>query len=172
MVDFLKKYLYDPKFDICWGNHDTSYAFGYRCSGYDPHTQAYLNENMTEKDWRQFRPFVEVGPFLVSHAGFIDETLHLKDQAQEAVDLAFKGKRHRYWSAGLARGGDAPLGGPTWLDWNFEFEPIDGVPQIVGHTVQSNNVVGIKAGNYCLDTCNKHVIFIEEETGKVEILKV
>lgn len=174
IVTWLKGKLYDPKFTICWGNHDAHYAFQskeFRCSGYNPTTQKLLAKEMSPDDWKQFKPFTTVGPFLVSHAGFCPDTIHLKDKADEALKAAFAGLHHEFWGAGYARGGMQAVGGPVWLDWNFEFEPLPDQPQIVGHTVQTKGVA-IKQGSYCIDTGNRHVLWVDESTGKVTIDEV
>lgn len=167
---WIKTHIDDSRIDWLWGNHDVHYAFPFgQCSGYDYHTQSILNEMMPPEIWRKFKPWVTVGPFLVSHAGFVKETLHLKNQAQDAVSLAFEGKRHEYWNAGVARGGSNAIGGPVWLDWNFEFEPMSDIPQIVGHTVITQGPPKQKGNSWCLDTCNRHVMWVDEETGNVTI---
>ena len=39
-----------------------------------------------------------------------------------------------YFGIGTARGGTLKKGGLLWQDWFEEFEPIEGLNQIVGHT--------------------------------------
>ncbi len=173
MIHWLLPKLYQKRVTVLWGNHDISYAFPKnRCSGYSEATQAVVDREMGRADWLQFKPWTTVGPFLVSHAGFVKETLPLKDEAEQAVLFGLKGTPHRYWAAGYARGGPVPIGGPVWLDWNFEFEPIPHQPQIVGHTVISNGPPKQKDNSYCLDTSNRHVMWVDEETGEVEIVEV
>lgn len=161
--------LWDPKYDVLWGNHDCHYAFDHRmfmCSGYNKTTKALLQKEMPVEAWKRFKVFTEVGPYVVSHAGWHPETLVYKDKVDEALELAFAGKWHSMWQAGRASGGTAMYGGPTWLRW-WELEDV-GFKQIVGHTIVKEPKQDM-LGNWCLDTQLRHVMWVDEETGDVEI---
>ena len=178
-AQWVKDHLGDDKFTILWGNHDCHYAFkhpAYRCSGYSADTQRIVSEVLTPDDYRKVKISTKVGKFLVSHAGFHPNLMVFTDDEvqQDALDAALSGKHHPIWSAGWARGGAAIVGGPVWLDWNEEFEPVEGTPQIVGHT--NGKAVRTKQLNseisYCLDTSLHHVMWVDEETNEVEIVEV
>lgn len=67
---------------------------------------------------------------------------------------------------GLCRGGYSPRGGILWMDWNYEFEPIEDFNQIVGHTADFYpRVKGIK--NICLDSSQSNYAIIQD--GKIQI---
>ena len=90
-----------------------------------------------------------------------------------ALDLAFNGDFHAMWSPGIARSGYAPVGGPTWLDWNQEFKATE-VPQIVGHTIATKvrTKVHKPSGetSYCLDTALRHVMWTDGEDVEIVTL--
>lgn len=82
----------------------------------------------------------------------------------EAINRVKDGYAHPWLDAGVARGGRQSVGGITWLDWIYEFKPIPGLNQIVGHT--ELNIPGekyIKSSiNYDLDTRNHHIGILED----------
>jgi hypothetical protein len=67
--------------------------------------------------------------------------------------------------AGLHRGGDEPIGGVLWLDWNVEFSSsIDTGKQIVGHTtVREPDCINMNTPFECwnLDTEKDYGIIID-----------
>ena len=158
---WLKPKLHDPKFTMLWGNHDTSYAFdhlAFRCSGYREDTKLILDHTFSEKDWMQFKVFTWVGPFVVSHAGFHPFTIDLMAKAEEALESAFTGGYHELWGQM----------GPTWLRW-WDMMKTD-FNQIVGHT--PNEDIRAAAGNYCIDTHNAHIAWVDEDSGSITIEKL
>lgn len=65
--------------------------------------------------------------------------------------------------AGWARGGDCPVGGLTWLDWNREFVPIPGLNQIVGHTRRDGEVrhrSTPESDNWCIDSGMQQAVLV------------
>ena len=175
VAEWVLERLDDPKFDFKLGNHDCHYAFnhgGFACSGYSSVTKAMLDRMLTANDWRKFKLWTKVGPYLVSHAGFHEGNLEFVDKPEgqtEAIELAIAGKFHPIFGAGYVRGGRQPVGGCTWLDWNEEFQHIPGVPQIVGHTfdrkhtVRTKTMLGHNDQSYCLDTGLNHIMIVETE---------
>ena len=156
-------HINDPKFTFLWGNHDHHYAFkktGFSF-GYVEDTQRLLDEEFSTDVWRKFKIWTEVGPYLVSHAGFNEGTIHLKDQADQAIEAAFNGVYHPLWAAGYSVGGNVPFGGPTWL--RFWELGVPGTLQLVGHTPQAQPKTD-DTGNVCLDTHLKHVGWYDDET--------
>lgn len=120
------------------GNHCAHYMFDHQrfmCSGFDGRKRVVYDSLVTSSDKREFRIHTQVGAYLLSHAGFADVTLPYRaDDQDKLIQSAIDGGFDPIWGAGRARGGTQRIGGPTWLDWNLEFAPIEGVPQIVGHT--------------------------------------
>ncbi len=75
------------------------------------------------------------------------------DSLDELCKIVEEFLPHQYFgllAAGQARGGDAPVGGITWQDWNLEFKDELPFPQIVGHT-QSPEGARQKGRSWCLD---------------------
>lgn len=185
IATWLRIHLSDPKFTILWGNHDISYAFGgrYRCSGYDWHTQHAANR-LDREDWMKFKVFTRVGAFLCSHAGFTEDNIHMADDAycQLQVEKAFTGASSELFAAGMSRGGSEKVGGPLWLDWNYEFKATP-FAQIVGHTYEPGGprvkvykevieerldgepLQTKEVTSYCLDNGLHQVMWIDEEDG-------
>ena len=161
VAQWLRPRLHDSKYTALWGNHDCQYAFkhlAFRCSGRRELTQIILDQEMSYNDWRQFKVFTWVGPFVVSHAGFHPFTVDLIDKGEEALEAAFSGKYHELWGSN----------GPTWLRW-WDMMKTD-FPQIVGHT--PNEDVRAAAGNWCIDTDSKHVAWVDEDSGSITIEKI
>lgn len=163
------------------GNHDCHYFFEapyFKCSGYNPHKQEMIWETLSFSTVvPKFKIFTRVGPYLLSHAGFAEATLQYArpEVEKEALILARAGGFDPIFGAGRARGGHQKIGGPTWLDWNYEFEHIDGVPQIVGHTHGSavrTKGEGSEYRSWCLDTGLQYVAWVDETTGAVTAEKV
>lgn len=182
---WVKEHIDDPKVTFLLGNHDASYAFGgaWRCSGYSPYTHKNFRDTLSPTDIRKFYIFTHVGPFLLSHAGFHPRTVHLADldTCRLAMELALDGDMSPIFQVGFCRGGGVPRGGPLWLDWNQEFEPMKQA-QIVGHTHKTRSVrsktynggenpdVGSNSISYCLDSGLNHVMWVDDETHEVEIV--
>jgi hypothetical protein len=164
------------------GNHDSHYRFPYRwnmCSGFGGEKLRAIEPIMRDR-WDNFFLCAEVNGWLLSHAGFHRsladpirglDPLWLVEQEGAALQQAGAGNPHRWMQAGWYRGGDYPVGGPTWLDWDEEFEPIPGVNQIVGHTPHDEPKRKQIAGsdNWCLDTHSAHFAVIEN--GVVTVSK-
>lgn len=179
--------------DFLLGNHDCHYFFqhnGFKCSGYENRKQDAIDTLIPRSVMEKFHIFTRVGPYLLSHAGFHKGNMDLATPEAERhhLQIAHDGGFSKMWGAGMARGGNQALGGPTWLDWNDEFGHIDGTPQIVGHTNQRDNLPKSKGitkadstvnaeGNlsvemglmsHCIDTALRHVLWLEDD-GRVTI---
>lgn len=176
--------------DFLLGNHDCHYFFrhdGFKCSGYEPSKQMVIDQELALPAKEAFKISTKVGPYLVSHAGYTEASLRHRQEEPYALKQAFNGGFHFLFGAGRARGGNQAVGGPTWLDWNYEFEHIDDIPQIVGHTngrdvrskgltktvskVDGDGDMNIEIGlmSWCLDTALHHIAWVDEETGEVTI---
>ena len=176
MCGFVRQALTNPKFTVLLGNHDCHYYFdnhAFKCSGYRPSTGAIVRTLLQDKEIERSRLWTKVGPYTVSHAGFHPLTQDfLKEDQDKLIGIAMKEDFHPVFAAGYGRGGSAPLGGPTWLDFHTEFEHVDGMPQIVGHSAGKEvRVQTAKDGakDFCLDTSGKHYAWVDEESGEVWI---
>lgn len=169
---------------LLMGNHDIPYAEVFRangmpakvkypCSGFsiDRAQSAY---KILEPDWfhQHCCMYTWAGDYLVSHAGLsIHWAQHFGTvkNALAAANSAFR-NLHLYsplLDAGPCRGGHAPMGGITWLDWRFEFEDLPGMPpQIVGHTGRAGPAQ--KGRSWCLDGDQTCYGLLDQE-GKLTI---
>ena len=149
----LKHLVFKPNFTTLFGNHDTSYCyFGLNkftwCSGYSTKKHNLIDQvwgNFREAIVDKFQWYIYVDDFLCTHAGL--STHHLKlnhDLSKGYMTEWLNGEINKtnihlysgapYWTfqAGIARGGDWPVGGLNWLDVS-ERHPIEGLRQIAGH---------------------------------------
>lgn len=169
------------------GNHDLPYALDvwnelYYCPGYTKEKKAAINDIMTPMLWDKIVGAYYTQGYLISHAGF-DATLvmhpvlgmptpeELVKQANIGLLEARKGNRHKLYLAGY-RMATNDIGGIIWSDWNNEYVPIHGIPQIVGHTpghgirtLQVNK----EQSDYCVD-CNTAMVLVITD-GKLSIIR-
>lgn len=183
---FIESRITIPKFTFLIGNHDLQYMYKHpwlKVSGY----QAERSQQLYGKlQWiveqRGFRFHTWVGPYLLSHAGFHPTVLPdapvkalkniLRDQEDAAYELLAAGALHPWVIPGADHCG-LGYGSPTWLRW-YNFQAIANVPQIVGHTydkllVRTNTHPVTGEVSYCLDTGNRHVALIDNQTNHVTI---
>ncbi|MBC8010197.1 MAG: metallophosphoesterase [Burkholderiales bacterium] len=167
------------------GNHDVQYFearaaclaqrtprhLRYKCGpSFIPSAAKQIAKTLAPEFWSASRLFVNVNGWLLSHAGVapvhwpargtLAESLGALEQACAIAlqSLAAPGvfrAAHPLLQAGYVRGGDTPVGGLTWLDWDHEFEDALPTPQIVGHTVsalgarQSGRSLCLDGGQTC-----------------------
>lgn len=167
---WLKEHLGVDGWVYLLGNHDCHYAFdniNFSCSGFDWQKKSDIKKILTSVDWMNFGVWdmTEDERFLLSHAGFRPETKHFLTDEGVALEMAYAGECHPLFEAGQARGGYRKFGGPTWLDFKMEFEPLPGQRQIVGHTNGSH----IRSAaddhdirSYCIDTGLMHLAIYED----------
>lgn len=151
------------------GNHELSYIdASLRCSGYSFSTQDFVHKHFADLQ-EFFLDYTWAEGFLISHAGVSQWLLNGFDiSLQDYLD----GKM--YNQIGPVRGGYHHCGGLWWCDWNFDFEPVEGVSQIVGHTHGAE--IRNKGNNWCIDALNvdRHcwdVLSIEDGEAKVVDLR-
>ena len=168
-----EKILHNPKCVALLGNHDTTYVFNnmnFACSGYSPSYQEVINKVFNDDDRSRFGVYHIDQGFAFSHAGltnplwkqlsekfaknegettlsFFDDIMSLC--AKDAIINAKEGKNALLFSAGWDRGGLNKDGGINWVDWD-NFSPINGVNQIVGHSIRRvpQILVQYKGGGY------------------------
>lgn len=147
--------------------HRTPRHLRYKCGPSFIHSAAkQIAKNLSPEFWSATRLFVGVNGWLLSHAGVapahwperatLDESLAALERdcsaALQSITASFLTHRpaHQLLRAGYVRGGDTPVGGLTWLDWDHEFEDALHMPQLVGHTVSS---LGARQSgrSWCLD---------------------
>jgi hypothetical protein len=147
-IQWLVKSSKDPRRIHLLGNHDVAYFYPGKytyCSGWNPLRQRLFDEAFGVAGPESIRNClhlaVSVGPWLLSHAGFSGNNLRdvgkaeLLGWAEHAKSSLARHEVHPLTGCGRIRGGFADQGGIFWLDWNHEFTPLDGIHQLVGHTV-------------------------------------
>jgi len=146
-AEYLVELMQDPRNLFCEGNHDASYRFCNHasvCSGFTWDKHRFISSVMTEDQWSRFKLFHVDQGVVCSHAGMHGSVvMHPlagfdldRIEAEAGVaELWMKVNRvHPYYESGRSSGGHGLYGGLTWLRW-WDFEPIEGVNQIVGHTI-------------------------------------
>lgn len=177
MCNAINRYIFNDKFVFLMGNHDAHYRWPreeFLCSGFQRETAEVIKSNLTPAEWQRFKISHQVGPYLLSHAGYHERTLKYRSSESDALASADQGAFHPIFGVGQARGGRQAFGGPLWLDFNWEFEHIANLPQIVGHTVQRGGPAH-KSGSICLDTALRHLAVIDTtgpDAAVVDIIKL
>lgn len=148
---FLKKRIFESNFHFLLGNHTLQYFApnDYTiCSGYSPDKNLLIDRLLgSDKNpiRKKFKWWLKIDGFICTHAGLsashFPALFDLKNIEswldKEAYNANIKiatDQLHWFYGPGKARGGGYEKGGLVWLDFNNEFEPIDGLKQIVGHT--------------------------------------
>ncbi len=180
----LRNEMLSNKNCVClFGNHTISYLYPSNytcCSGWEERKQKLIDKHIDKNLARNFYWYCWVDELLVTHAGLHPShlpphakinkewlTSWLDDQCVRASYCLISDQPHWFYGAGRARGGYQRVGGPLWLDWGKEFQPIEGLFQIVGHSRGEN--VRIKGGNCCIDT--ELAQWVTIANGKAEIKK-
>ena len=138
-----------------FGNHELSYLVGehMRASGYAGTLDTLLMplKSKIRKLFKNYIYFYQE-KILITHAGLTkyiynnfdfglgDINRILEEWSQSPIDQTPLG-----W-IGKIRGGTNTVGGPFWCDWNNEFEPIDGLTQVFGHTAYLDYHKDLKCG--------------------------
>lgn len=159
------------------GNHDVQYLearaaclarrtprhLRYQCGAAFSHSAAKrIAKDLSPEFWAAVRLSVNVNGWLLSHAGVAAEHWPLRatpDDSLRALNEACVAALetitaplapHPLLEAGRVRGGDAAVGGITWLDWDDEFEDALPLPQIVGHTSNESGARQ-RRRSWCID---------------------
>lgn len=159
------------------GNHDVQYLearaaclarrtprrLRYHCGAAFSHSAAKrIAKDLSPEFWAVARLFVSVDGWLLSHAGVAAahwplratpaDSLRAFDEACAAAleTITAPLAAHPLLGAGRVRGGDAEVGGVTWLDWDDEFADELPFPQIVGHTSDASGARR-RGRSWCID---------------------
>ena len=173
-----------------FGNHDLHYFFKNQhtmCSGFERRKHEAIWEvipNFSFVD--KFKWYIWIDDYLCTHAGlhpnFIDPACKnnedintfLKKESERADVALTSQMEHWFYNAGFSRGGKQRQGGIVWLDFNDEFECVNGLNQIVGHTPQRNGTCSVltnaeNSDNMCIDCFQNQYLVIQDE--KINIKK-
>ena len=189
-------FLPNPKNYTLFGNHDIHYLFNTSvtwCSGYEPWKYKAIDKVLgsdRSSIREKFHWFIVVDDILLTHAGLDQRLLppvcvtnervfkYLEEQSNDANIKININERHWFYEAGYARGGRNKSGGIVWCDFDEEFQPIDELKQIVGHTNQYRTGKAAQyhregftniaeSNNICID-CNLSQ-YITISNGKLEL---
>jgi len=197
-AQYLTSYLNKSKNITLWGNHDTHYLSNNKytlCSGYTVNKARLATEQFGEYKHRisdKFKWYIWIDNKLCTHAGLHPKLIrsscknnedidkYLSEESEAANTCLKTNQKHWFYLAGRARGGSERYGGITWLDFDQEYDPIDDLEQIVGHTyrrsrkVQCHRSEGVvnplDAENICIDT--NMFEYLTVSNGKWEIKSV
>lgn len=117
------------------------------------------------------RLFTRSHGYLISHAGVHPSLWPGSISALEAqCRIALLNCSHLHsplLAPGIHRGGNQPVGGLTWADWEFDFADDEALPpQIVGHTADCGPAG--KGRSWCLDG-NQTCYGLLDEDGLLEV---
>ena len=196
MIDNLREIVkfannYPGRVELLLGNHDIQYIHPkYRCSGFRP--EAYFDfRDIFEENKNLFKVASMHGDYLFSHAGVtqrfwsvcennLKEVKHLYDYTDPEKTIAdhlnFLYEIHfePLFYAGPARGGISSYPGIFWADKReLVGNPLKGVSQVVGHTVQrQKDIIALPDGHalFFIDTMKEDgfELFDTEPSSKVK----
>jgi hypothetical protein len=156
-LDLVIRAIKSGEAEAIFGNHELSYLFPgtHRCSGYRLEHDAMMAQKRDDV-LALFKSYIFINPeFLVSHAGL---TELLWDNYMAGFPHAYRTAVLDAWWAdvhspmhwiGYRRGGGHRTGGMFWCDFNSEFEPVEGLTQVFGHT--RGNGIRRLGTSYCID---------------------
>jgi hypothetical protein len=137
-----------------------------------------INALWDDTFWKQLKGAVLLDGWLFSHAGVhprwwptagkthIDRYARFDRYWRQAIEEIYEVPEDPIFAAGRARGGEAEVGGPLWLDWNEEFEDDPRLPpQIVGHTRCAQQTQ--RGRSYCIDLAQAAYVIVEN--GDVQL---
>jgi len=164
------------------GNHEASYLYDQRCSGYNQtmanivnaYGRTRLASTLLDHVWLEYEHYY---PIVITHAGVTADWFDIEPRRITEHDVRnwlYSAPVEDRYGVGYARGGNMPVGGHLWCDWWREFEPIPAVRQIVGHSnYRPHGAYGgivSKGDNYnidCLGRINEYM-FIKDD-GLMEV---
>lgn len=184
---FIKNNIFRKNFYTLLGNHDIHYLYKNNdliCSGYKEWKCKLISEIFGDKLKHiadKHRWYFWIDDFLCTHGGIHEYHLPpfielnkpsfndwLNAQCKSAKIALSINTKHWFYMAGAARFGDAAIGGLLWLDFEREFEPIEGLKQLVGHTYKKSirphhsdgNLNPNEWNNICVDCCLSEYLLI------------
>lgn len=155
MAQFLKnEILYNEKATILVGNHDLHYhpkcLPQWRCSGYSHEKREAIEKVLSLEDFNQFDWATTIDDVLLTHGGLHPSMIpwgqgidaqslcqYLNKKCLEALETQLGSEP--LLQAGRLRYGPQAHGGIIWMDVR-EYEHIEGIKQIFGHTPLKNPI--------------------------------
>lgn len=210
VAEWLRRHINNPKFVFLYGNHDIGYAFPNtqaQCSGHSFGKYIAANEVLRREHWDKLKFFWFAGGWFFCHGGlhpsYIPKNVKTIPEIKEWLLFEEKEARHRlihtdqdhwFYRYGFSRT-DEPIshpGGLLWCDANDEFQPVEGLAQVFGHThqrslppkfikdnhlniIQNEKVLNMELRpadgyNVCLDTGLNHYAVITDGVLKIKTI--
>lgn len=192
---WLKDNLNDENKIFLLGNHDIAYYSSYnlvlgevhyyRCSGFSDNWKRIIQEYLTIEDWRKFKLYYFINDkTLCTHAGLCNQLYNqLKiGNVKEYLDVEgniILSRIEKNFAPGLlagvgkSRGGLNEYGGITWCDYFDDYQTVNGLNQIFGHTIlhTTPDYSIFTDGHFdlALDTNNRHYALYNTETNKMKL---
>ena len=197
MCKWLKDNIYDENKIFLLGNHDIAYfshymmslaeRHNYLCSGYSDQWYNIVKDYLSYEDWEQFKLHYFIKDnVLCTHAGLTNKLYdfskikNIKEFVETESAKALKRIKDNlipdvFVGAGKSRGGRYDFGGIVWSDYLDDFEHVNGLNQIFGHTIilepdyiiyDSDNTFDL-----ALDTNNRNYAIYDDETNNIIIKK-
>jgi len=164
------------------GNHEESYLYQHmRASGWNPETDYLLQPYYDAiKARSKYFLYLKDHQLLVTHAGLSkglwDNVGLTLDKVEETLTTwsSTPVESPIHW-IGQSRGGRRPCSGILWCDYNLDFEPVEGLKQVFGHTLwidihkdaaRDGITNGIRSigNNYNIDCLQSEYTFLEFDT--------
>lgn len=189
MAEFLKdEILPKPRHTVLMGNHDLHYSpwcpSELWCSGFHPDKKEAIGEVLGVEEFAHFKWAHSWGGILFTHAGLHPRLIPplSSGKAEELSGwigqscvqaIANRDPSEPLLRAGRARGGYQPVGGVIWMDAR-EYQPIEGLRQIFGHTPlhEPMELDARSDGSWCIDTNLQCAAVIRATDREVRIVNV
>ena len=138
------------------GNHELSYLKpGMLCSGWKTGMKVVMSGLADEIRSKFKHYFYTVDGVLATHAGATGRLFDSADEVRECLEA----DDPCLYDIGRFRGGRAKVGGVFWCDFWEEYEPIEGLTQVSGHSAHrpspEQRGIQYKPGCYNID-CLDH----------------
>jgi hypothetical protein len=175
----------DGRTECVFGNHELSYLMKrMQCSGRSSSFDAQLIP-LKNRMWKLMKPFIfdKENKVLITHAGLTSQLLREAFQAipdlyerDDFLDIIefFLTESWRavddglVYNIGRSRGGTDQNAGIFWSDYYVDFNPVEGLTQIFGHTPVQD--IRQKGTNWCIDCLQFTPKVVKLDGNKVEII--
>lgn len=149
---------------ILYGDHDHSYYYGERCSGYNPEYADKISEVIKEADQLSYLQAVYVqDDIIMSHAGVSKYWLQNIACLESPADITLEDPSifDFNYVTGVDSYGDTVSQSPIWIRTkSLVSNPVEGYKQIVGHTPYLKPIV-FNDMIYCNDLMPIYYIMVE-----------
>lgn len=178
---WLKNIINKDNVIALFGNHEFNYFKKLSiCSGYSKQKYRAINSILTLEDWYKLKTYYYDmdNNIFFCHAGatkplFVNPITNefnlekIKDM-YESPDKLYTLDWVRT-EIGVSRGGLSNYGSIFWCDFNEDFEPIENLLQIFGHTFVSEPK--LNKNSICLDTRLNHCLIIDTNNNELKIIE-